>query len=48
MLDQISFSINAVAGAWWEVEWASQQSQWDNLVMLSNTVFLQISQILPR
>lgn len=48
MLDQIGFSVNAVAGAWWEIEWASQQSQWDNLVMLSNTVVLQISQILPR
>jgi hypothetical protein len=48
MLEQISQSIQATAAAWWEIEWASQQSQWDNLVMLSNTVVLQISQILPR
>lgn len=48
MLDQISQQCNAVAGAWWEIEWASQQSQWDNLVQLANTAVMQILQVLPQ
>ncbi|KAL4418769.1 hypothetical protein ABPG77_010374 [Micractinium sp. CCAP 211/92] len=47
MLDQISLSVNSIATAWWEIDWASQQSQWDTLVQAANTVVLQIQMILP-
>ncbi|KAL4434233.1 hypothetical protein ABPG75_000674 [Micractinium tetrahymenae] len=47
MLAQISLSVNSIATAWWEIDWASQQSQWDTLVQAANTVVLQIQMILP-
>ncbi len=31
-----------------QIDWASQQSQWDTLVQAANTVVLQIQMILPR
>ena len=31
-----------------QIEWASQQSQWDNLVQLANTAVQQIIQVLPK
>lgn len=47
MLEQISLSINSIATAWWEIDWASPQSQWDTLVQAANTVVLQIDMIMP-
>ena len=31
-----------------QIEYASQQSQWDNLVQLANTLVQQIQQLAPR
>ncbi|PSC73545.1 peptidase M32 [Micractinium conductrix] len=45
MLEQIAMSVNSIAAAWWEIDWAAQQSQWDTLVMAANTVVQQVQQI---